>query len=214
MIPQKSASCSAIPLPVRRDQGPPRRIAQVDADQLLGRVRGDLPRRQMPHQAVHGEGQEREAGRGQEPHQRLHARAVDDGAEKDRPLTANPPTLNYYVPGDDPELLAERLTARAYYEYDRSGEAFEFKRGIQMANTFGYTYFKTFFDSVDVERQVRYKTREDDQPGAADETSRLRPRRDRRGHPAARPRSGPVRDLGSDRGARQRTPRASPHQYL
>jgi hypothetical protein len=25
-------------------------------------------------------------------------------------LTANPPTLNYYVPGDDPELLAERLT--------------------------------------------------------------------------------------------------------
>jgi hypothetical protein len=25
-----------------------------------------------------------------------------------------------------------------------------------MANTFGYTYFKTFFDSVDVERQVRY----------------------------------------------------------
>jgi hypothetical protein len=72
--------------------------------------------------------------------------------------TANPPTLNYYIPGDDPDLLAERLTARAYYEYDRSGEAFEFKRGVQQANTFGLTYFKTYFDSVDINRQIRYKT--------------------------------------------------------
>lgn len=71
-------------------------------------------------------------------------------------LTANPPTLNYYIPGDDPDLLAERLTARAYYEYDRSGEAFEFKRGVQQANTFGFTYFKTYFDSVDITRQIRY----------------------------------------------------------
>lgn len=73
-------------------------------------------------------------------------------------LTANPPTLNYYVPGEDPELLADRLTARAYYEYDKSGEAWEFRRGVQQANTFGYTYFKTFFDSVDIQRQIRYQT--------------------------------------------------------
>jgi len=73
-------------------------------------------------------------------------------------LTANPPTLNYYVPGDDPEMLAERLTARAYYEYDRSGEAIEFRRGVQQANTFGYNYFKTFHDTVDVVRQMRYRT--------------------------------------------------------
>lgn len=72
-------------------------------------------------------------------------------------LTANPPTLNYYVPGDDKDLLADRLTARAYYEYDRSGEAFELRRGVQQANTFGFTYSKTYFDSVDVIRQMRYQ---------------------------------------------------------
>jgi hypothetical protein len=72
-------------------------------------------------------------------------------------LTANPPTLNYYVPNDD-NLLAERLTARAYYEYDRSGEAFEFRRGVQQANTFGFTYFKTYYDTVDIVRQIRYQT--------------------------------------------------------
>jgi hypothetical protein len=71
-------------------------------------------------------------------------------------LTANPPTLDYYVPGGDPELLADRLTARAYYEYDKSGEAWEFRRSVQQANTFGFTYFKTYYDSVDIQRQIRY----------------------------------------------------------
>lgn len=71
--------------------------------------------------------------------------------------TANPPTLNYYVPGDGSNLLAERLTSRAYYEYDRSGEAFEFKRGVNQADIFGYSYFKTYYDTVDVQRQMRYQ---------------------------------------------------------
>jgi hypothetical protein len=53
-------------------------------------------------------------------------------------------------------MLAERLTARAYYEYDKSGESVEFKRGVQQANTFGFTYWKTFRDTISVERQMRY----------------------------------------------------------
>lgn len=71
-------------------------------------------------------------------------------------LTANPPNLNYLVPGDDTEMLSERLNARAYYEYDRSGESVHFKRSVQQANTFGFTYDKTFYETVNVERQVRF----------------------------------------------------------
>lgn len=71
--------------------------------------------------------------------------------------TANPPTLDYYVPGDDTELLAERLTSRAYYEYDRSGEAFEFKRFVNQADIFGFSYAKTYHDTVDVVKQMRYQ---------------------------------------------------------
>jgi hypothetical protein len=72
--------------------------------------------------------------------------------------TANPPTLNYYVPGDDKDLLAERLTARAYYEYDRSGEAFEFKRFVNQADILGFSYAKSYYDEVTVQRQMRYRT--------------------------------------------------------
>src|SRR6185437_453708 len=71
-------------------------------------------------------------------------------------LTANPPNLKYNVPGDDNSLLGERLTARAYYEYDRSGEGIEFRRGVQQAETFGFNYFKTYHDEVTVQRQMRY----------------------------------------------------------
>lgn len=71
--------------------------------------------------------------------------------------TANPPTLNYYVPGDDMNMLAGRLTARAYYEYDRSGEAYEFKRGVNQADIFGYSYWKHFYDTVEIQQQVRYE---------------------------------------------------------
>jgi hypothetical protein len=71
-------------------------------------------------------------------------------------LTANPPNLNYRVPGDDPNMLAERLNARAYYEYDRSGESVHFKRMVQQANTFGYSYEKTFYETVTVQRQMRF----------------------------------------------------------
>lgn len=71
-------------------------------------------------------------------------------------LTANPPNMNYRVPGDDPNMLAERLNARAYYEYDKSGESVHFKRAIQQANTFGYTYQKTFYETVTVQRQMRF----------------------------------------------------------
>lgn len=71
--------------------------------------------------------------------------------------TANPPTLNYYVPGDDKDLLAERLTARAYFEYDRSGEAFEFKRFVNQADIFGFSYAKTYYDEVTIQKQMRYR---------------------------------------------------------
>lgn len=70
--------------------------------------------------------------------------------------TANPPTLNYYVP-DDKDLLAERLTARAYYEYDRSGEAYEFKRFVNQADIFGFSYAKNYYDEVTIQRQMRYR---------------------------------------------------------
>jgi hypothetical protein len=71
--------------------------------------------------------------------------------------TANPPTLNYYVPGDDPNMLSQRLTARAYYEYDRSGEAYELKRGVNQADIFGYSYWKHFYDTVEIQQQMRYQ---------------------------------------------------------
>lgn len=71
--------------------------------------------------------------------------------------TANPPTLNYYVPSDDGSALGERLTARAYYEYDRSGEAYEFKRGVNQADIFGYSYWKHFYDTVEIQQQMRYQ---------------------------------------------------------
>lgn len=71
--------------------------------------------------------------------------------------TANPPTLNYFVPGDDTSMLAERLAARAYYEYDRSGEAYDFKRGVNQADIFGFTYWKHFYDTVEIQQQMRYQ---------------------------------------------------------
>lgn len=71
--------------------------------------------------------------------------------------TANPPTLNYFVPYEDGTALAERLTARAYYEYDRSGEAYEFKRGVNQADIFGYSYWKHFYDTVEIQQQMRYQ---------------------------------------------------------
>lgn len=72
-------------------------------------------------------------------------------------LTANPPNMRYTVPGDDNSLLGERLTARAYYEYDRSGEVVEFRRNVQQAETFGFSYTKTYYDQVDIVRQMRYQ---------------------------------------------------------
>jgi len=71
--------------------------------------------------------------------------------------TANPPTLNYYVPNDDGSMLSERLSARSYYEYDRSGEAYEFKRGVNQADIFGYSYWKHFYDTVEIQQQMRYQ---------------------------------------------------------
>lgn len=72
--------------------------------------------------------------------------------------TANPPTLNYFVPGNgDSNMLAERLTARAYYEYDRSGEAYEFKRGVNQADIFGFSYWKHYYDTVEIQQQMRYQ---------------------------------------------------------
>lgn len=71
--------------------------------------------------------------------------------------TANPPTLNYYVPDDGEDRLADRLTARASYEYDRSGEAYEFKRGVNQADIFGFTYWKHFYDTVEIQQQMRYQ---------------------------------------------------------
>lgn len=68
-------------------------------------------------------------------------------------LTANPPQINYTVPDGGDTDLAERLTAWAYMQFDRSGEAMEHRKLVQSAQTFGWGVSKLYWDTVEVNKQ-------------------------------------------------------------
>lgn len=68
-------------------------------------------------------------------------------------LTANPPQINYTVPDGGNNDLAQRLTAWAFQQFDKSGEAREHRKTVQSGQTFGYGISKLFWDTVEVERK-------------------------------------------------------------
>src|SRR6266566_5571119 len=68
-------------------------------------------------------------------------------------LTANPPQINYTVPDGGDTDLAEKLTAWSYMQFDRSGEAFEHRRLVQSAQTFGWGVAKLYWDTIEINRQ-------------------------------------------------------------
>lgn len=71
-------------------------------------------------------------------------------------LTANPPQINYTVgsansgPNND---LGQRLTAWAFQQFDRSGEAQEHRKMVQTGVTFGFSVSKLMWDTVEVRRR-------------------------------------------------------------
>jgi hypothetical protein len=79
-------------------------------------------------------------------------------------MTANPPNIRFRVSGDnsdDPqddqkEMLADRLNAWSYYQFDRSGEAKEHRRHVQQEETFGWSVTKLFEDKIESVRSYRY----------------------------------------------------------
>jgi hypothetical protein len=73
-------------------------------------------------------------------------------------LTANPPQINYTVPDGGNVDLGERLTAWAYMQFDRSGEAQEHRKLIQSGQTFGWGVSKLYWDTVEVTRQFYKNT--------------------------------------------------------
>lgn len=68
-------------------------------------------------------------------------------------LTANPPQINYTVPDGGNTDLAEKLTAWSYMQFDRSGEAFEHRKLVQSAQTFGWGVAKLYWDTVEQNKQ-------------------------------------------------------------
>ncbi len=68
-------------------------------------------------------------------------------------LTANPPQINYTTAeGTNPDL-ADKLTAWAYQQFDRSGEAMEHRKTVQSSQIFAYGVSKLYWDTVEVNRQ-------------------------------------------------------------
>lgn len=70
-------------------------------------------------------------------------------------LTANPPQINYTTPNGPDDPVADKLTAQAYQEYDRSGEAIEHRRVVDSGNLFGRGISKLSYDTIEVMRKVR-----------------------------------------------------------
>src|SRR6185312_9725586 len=64
-------------------------------------------------------------------------------------LTANPPQINYTSPAGNQDLSL-RLTAWAYQQYDRSGEARHHRMMVQTGETFGFGCSKLWWDSIEV----------------------------------------------------------------
>lgn len=65
-------------------------------------------------------------------------------------LTANPPTINYRC--SDPEV-AQKLTAWASFQFDRSGEASEHRRIVHQAELLGWSPAKLVWDTVELYRK-------------------------------------------------------------
>src|SRR6185312_5989582 len=70
-------------------------------------------------------------------------------------LTANPPQINYLTPNGDNDPVAEKLTALAFQQFDRSGEALEHRRVVDSGITFGVGYSKVYWDTIEVMRRIR-----------------------------------------------------------
>ncbi len=68
-------------------------------------------------------------------------------------LTANPPQINYTVPEGGDSDLGDKLTAWAYQQFDRSGEAFEHRKLVQGSQTFGWSVQKHYWDTVEVSKK-------------------------------------------------------------
>src|SRR5690348_11302796 len=71
-------------------------------------------------------------------------------------LTANPPRIDYTTPKGETDPVALKLTALAYQQFDRSGEALEHRRVVDSAvGIFGVGYSKIIYDTVEVMRRIR-----------------------------------------------------------
>jgi hypothetical protein len=70
-------------------------------------------------------------------------------------LTANPPQINYLTENGDNDPVAQKLTALAYQQWDRSKETLEHRRIVDSGITFGVGYGKVFWDTIEIMRRVR-----------------------------------------------------------
>src|SRR6185312_5103021 len=71
-------------------------------------------------------------------------------------LTANPPQINYITPQGENDPVSLKLTANAFQQFDRSGEAIEHRRVIDSGvGIFGRGISKLKYDTVEVIRKVR-----------------------------------------------------------
>ncbi len=68
-------------------------------------------------------------------------------------LTANPPQINYTVEEGGDTNLADRLTAWAYQQFDKSGEAMCHRRIVQGSQTFGWYNSKVYWDTVELTKK-------------------------------------------------------------
>ena len=70
-------------------------------------------------------------------------------------LTANPPQINYTTPNGEADPVADKLTALAFQQFDRSGEALEHRRVVDSGITFGVGYSKVYWDTIEIMRRIR-----------------------------------------------------------
>lgn len=70
-------------------------------------------------------------------------------------LTANPPEINYLTPQGDNDPVSMKLTAAAFQQFDRSGEATEHRRVVDSGLTFGRGISKLKWDTIEIIRRVR-----------------------------------------------------------
>lgn len=66
-------------------------------------------------------------------------------------LTANHPQINYTSPEGNADV-EQKLTAWAYQQFDKSGEAQQHRRMVHTGETFGWSVSKLSWDTVEVDR--------------------------------------------------------------